>query len=188
MVHQPINGPEPRPDVTPETIRRRLTLAFAAAFIILMGVAAIEGFWPSAGPGSAMATAFLVGCMVVVPVAMALLTRPVLRDIRHLASENARLRDLYGRARLDALLDGLTGLGNHRAFQEELARQLEHAGRTSSLLALASATCRWALSRTTTSRAWRLTVWNRRSTTSHRALTPTPVPSTCSRWANPRAN
>ena len=36
----------------------------------------------------------------------------------------------------DSLLDGLTGLGNHRGFQEELARQLEHAGRTGSALAL----------------------------------------------------
>ena len=34
------------------------------------------------------------------------------------------------------LLDGLTVLGNHRAFQEELARQLEHAGRTGSSIAL----------------------------------------------------
>ena len=32
---------------------------------------------------------------------------------------------LYERARADALHDALTGLGNHRAFQEELDRQLE---------------------------------------------------------------
>ena len=47
-----------------------------------------------------------------------------------------RLRELYGRARLDALIDGLTGLGNHRAFQEELARQLEFAVRSGTLLSL----------------------------------------------------
>ena len=29
-------------------------------------------------------------------------------------------KEAYDRARLDALLDRLTGLGNHRAFQEEL--------------------------------------------------------------------
>jgi len=32
------------------------------------------------------------------------------------------LRDAYDRARVDALVDGMTGLGNHRAFQEHLDR------------------------------------------------------------------
>jgi len=99
-------------------------------------VAAVEGFWPGAGPGSEVATRFLFACMVAVPVAMAALSRPLLRDVGQLHHENARLRELYGRARLDALLDGLTGLGNHRAFQEELARQLEQAGRTGSPMSL----------------------------------------------------
>ncbi len=36
----------------------------------------------------------------------------------------ATVLDAYGRARLDARMDPLTGLGNHRAFQEELARQV----------------------------------------------------------------
>ncbi len=35
-----------------------------------------------------------------------------------------RLEDAYDRARLEVLSDGLTGLGNHRAFQEELDRQV----------------------------------------------------------------
>ncbi len=34
------------------------------------------------------------------------------------------LEDAYDRARLDVLNDGLTGLGTHRAFQEELDRQV----------------------------------------------------------------
>jgi diguanylate cyclase (GGDEF)-like protein len=123
-------------DAPPETIRRRIIRVLATEFILLMSVAAIEGFWPGAGPGSGAATAFLLTCMVVVPIAMAILSRPLLRDVRRLATENARLRELYGRARLDALIDGLTGLGNHRAFQEELARQLEHAGRSGHLALL----------------------------------------------------
>jgi diguanylate cyclase (GGDEF)-like protein len=123
-------------DPSPETIRRRMTLAFAAVFIVLMGVATIEGFWPGAGPGSGTATAFLIACMVIAPVAMAFLSRPLLRDVGVLSRENARLRELYGRARQDSLQDGLTGLGNHRGFQEELARQLDHAGRTGSALSL----------------------------------------------------
>lgn len=39
------------------------------------------------------------------------------------------LTDRYDRARLDAIRDGLTGLGNHRAFQEELDRAVEMARR-----------------------------------------------------------
>jgi diguanylate cyclase (GGDEF)-like protein len=130
MARPPTNDMNIHADAPPETIRRRITQVLATEFVLLMSVAAIEGFWPGAGPGSGAATGFLFACMLVVPVAMAVLSRPLLRDVRRLDSENRRLRELYGRARLDALLDGLTGLGNHRAFQEELARQLEHAGRS----------------------------------------------------------
>ena len=44
--------------------------------------------------------------------------------------------ELYDRVRLDALIDGLTGLGNHRAFQDELARQISQAARQNTPLAL----------------------------------------------------
>lgn len=126
----------PHAEAPPETLRRRITLTLAIEFVLLMGVVAIEGFWPTGGAGSTAAIAFLVLSMVVGPLAMAALARPLLRDVGRLDVENRRLRELYGRARLDALLDGLTGLGNHRAFQEELARQLEHASRSASPLAL----------------------------------------------------
>jgi diguanylate cyclase (GGDEF)-like protein len=136
MTQAQMNDANAHPDPPPETIRRRITLVLGTEFVLLMSVAAIMGFWPGAGPGAGNAILFLVLCTVAVPIAMAALSRPLLRDVRVLANENARLRELYGRARQDSLLDGLTGLGNHRSFQEELARQLEHAGRTGSLLAL----------------------------------------------------
>jgi diguanylate cyclase (GGDEF)-like protein len=123
-------------DPAPEAIQRRFLIVLGAEFALLMGVAAIQGFWPGAGAGSTGAIAFLVLCMLFVPATMAALSRPLLRDVRGLAAENARLRELYGRARHDALIDGLTGLGNHRAFQEELARQLEFAVRSGTLLSL----------------------------------------------------
>ena len=104
-------------------------------FAVLMGVAAVEGFWPG-GAGAGMALAFLALCAIGVPVLMAHLTEPIIRDIQRLEDDRARLLDLYGRARQDSLLDGLTGLGNHRAFQEELRRQLEHATRHKSPLSL----------------------------------------------------
>ena len=105
-------------------------------FALLMGVAAIEGFWPGAGPGVGAALGFLAGCAIVVPIAMAALARGMLRDVERLEEERARLFELYGQARLDAMIDGLTGLGNHRAFQDELARQLSEATRNETSLAL----------------------------------------------------
>ena len=116
-------------------IRRRVIRVLAVVFVMLMAVAAIQGFWP-AGLSRGMAALVLAGCAVVIPLVMARMTGPILRDAQRLEEERARLIDLYGRARQDSLLDALTGLGNHRAFQEELSRQLEHAARHSSNLAL----------------------------------------------------
>jgi diguanylate cyclase (GGDEF)-like protein len=45
-------------------------------------------------------------------------------------------REAYDRARLDARMDPLTGLANHRAFQEELGRQVADATRSGRSLAL----------------------------------------------------
>jgi diguanylate cyclase (GGDEF)-like protein len=44
----------------------------------------------------------------------------ILEAVDQLDQERHGLRQAYDRARLDSLRDGLTGLGNHRAFQEEL--------------------------------------------------------------------
>jgi diguanylate cyclase (GGDEF)-like protein len=49
--------------------------------------------------------------------------------ISPLARSRAELQDRYQEALADALRDPLTGLGNHRAFQEELDRQVEAAQR-----------------------------------------------------------
>ena len=54
-----------------------------------------------------------------------------------LASSRADLNDRYQAALADALQDPLTGLGNHRAFQEELDRQVEAAQRYGVPLSLA---------------------------------------------------
>jgi diguanylate cyclase (GGDEF)-like protein len=44
--------------------------------------------------------------------------------VAQLDEERHGLREAFDRARLDSLRDGLTGLGNHRAFQEELDEQI----------------------------------------------------------------
>ena len=53
-----------------------------------------------------------------------------------LIASRAELEGRYEAAVAEALLDPLTGLGNHRAFQEELDRQVEHAQRYSVPVAL----------------------------------------------------
>jgi diguanylate cyclase (GGDEF)-like protein len=56
--------------------------------------------------------------------AVIVLVRYFLIPFEEMAGSRAELQELYQEAREDALADGLTGLGNHRAFQEELARQV----------------------------------------------------------------
>jgi diguanylate cyclase (GGDEF)-like protein len=53
------------------------------------------------------------------------MSHQVLRPAEELERSRTDLRRMYEVARADSLRDGLTGLGNHRAFQEELDRELE---------------------------------------------------------------
>jgi diguanylate cyclase (GGDEF)-like protein len=120
-----------------DTIRVRLAIGLLVPFVILMGIAALEGFWPAdALERRWPALLVLVFAAVCLPAFMAAQGRAVLRHATAIAAERDELIELYNRARLDALLDGLTGLGNHRAFQDELARQLESVNRDATPLAL----------------------------------------------------
>ncbi len=71
------------------------------------------------------------------PLLLAALARRVARPIEELAVSHDRLLRLYDQARVDALIDPISGLGNHRAFQEEMTRQIEDARRQGHTLALA---------------------------------------------------
>lgn len=136
MLDNPADRQSPPQDTRSAAIRGRMIRILAIEFVVLMGVAAVEGFWPGGGPGGDNAILFLVACSIIVPLAMAGLSRPILRDVEQLEEERSRLLELYGKARLDALIDALTGLGNHRAFLDELARQTTQAGRQNTALAL----------------------------------------------------
>jgi diguanylate cyclase (GGDEF)-like protein/putative nucleotidyltransferase with HDIG domain len=76
--------------------------------------------------GSAFAFAFGIGLLV-------WLSRGMLRLRRRLA--DARRAEVERLSQI-AMTDPLTGLRNHRAFQEDLARELQRAGRTGEPLAL----------------------------------------------------
>jgi diguanylate cyclase (GGDEF)-like protein len=132
----PADGGETHPDGRVESIRRRLILALLGPFCILMSVATIEGF-ASIGPSRpAMAIIVLIAAAVTLPALMAWLARSIIRDTVAIDDERRKMSELYGRARQDSLVDGLTGLGNHRAFQDELTRQLEMATRQGTPLSL----------------------------------------------------
>jgi diguanylate cyclase (GGDEF)-like protein len=119
-------------------VRVHLVVFTAVSMTIVMGMAVL---WVSASvkdggmhPDTLVQLAALAAAM---SAALAWLARRTLRPVEQMADSNDRLMELYNRARLDALLDPLTGLGNHRAFQEELARQIETARRYNHSLALA---------------------------------------------------
>jgi len=65
------------------------------------------------------------------------LARRILEPAERLDRARVVLEDAYVRARAESLRDALTGLGNHRAFQEELERQWLGSTRHNSRLALA---------------------------------------------------
>jgi diguanylate cyclase (GGDEF)-like protein len=82
--------------------------------------------WPAPVAGSPMAlgVAILAFAIAVLVVAV-VVARYFLRPFDSLAESQKQLEVLYREAREDSLHDGLTGLGNHRSFQEELDRQLD---------------------------------------------------------------
>ena len=64
------------------------------------------------------------------------LAHRVLEPAEQLEAALRSLEGAYDQARSEALMDGLTGLGNHRAFQEEIERQWSSAARYNRPLAL----------------------------------------------------
>jgi diguanylate cyclase (GGDEF)-like protein len=118
--------------------RTRLVASLTVMFAIAMAVAATADLPVEGQP--ALNTAVLVRLAVlglVLPFAMAAVARLTLRPVEDLASAGSELQGLYSQARLDSLVDPLTRLGNHRAFQEELTRQIANSDRHDYPLALA---------------------------------------------------
>ena len=116
--------------------RHRVTIAFvtvlAGASLVLIpsAIAGNGGRLLGAWPALAIAAGAL-------PVALALLANRIFSAIEEVDRSRRQMIGLYDLARLDALLDPLTALGNHRAFQEELARQVEESRRYGRPLSLA---------------------------------------------------
>jgi diguanylate cyclase (GGDEF)-like protein len=131
------NAMEPggREPVSPEhalkLVRLRLALTLAATAILPMAVGLPLAGALTRGP-SGTGTIHLA---VVAAAALSLLAliawmaRQVLAPAAELAASRARLRQAYDDVREVALVDALTGLGNHRAFQEAFDSAVEEARR-----------------------------------------------------------
>jgi diguanylate cyclase (GGDEF)-like protein len=109
-------------------VRRSVVALTAGAYLATMTASTfILATTSRLSPVAAIGLTALVGIIALL-VAVALLERMLGRTDR-LGRISVELSGLYDRARLDALRDSLTGLGNHRAFQEELDRAVEMARR-----------------------------------------------------------
>jgi diguanylate cyclase (GGDEF)-like protein len=123
--------PTDAPDAA-SAIRADLIRAFGAISALAVTGLVVVGLAGAGGVLFALAFATAVGTLVAVAT-----VRRTVRTVAALEDDVREARTAYDRARLDARLDPLTGLGNHRAFQEELARQVARAGRDEHPLSLA---------------------------------------------------
>jgi diguanylate cyclase (GGDEF)-like protein len=109
-------------------LRTGIVSLATAAFVLSMALIttlAVVGSALSPVP-TAVAVAIAGGIAATIAIR---LTELVLQRADRLGTLSLDLTNLYDRARLDAIRDGLTGLGNHRAFQEELDRAVHLARR-----------------------------------------------------------
>ena len=146
---RPHGGPpirdEPAPDdllgesTNLRVVRLRLFLALVTMFAIPIVITAPMVYGLAWGFGTSLVVPTLgLGLLAVVLGTLTVwLSRRVLEPAERLEGARRILEDAYDRARAEALRDTLTGLGNHRAFQEELERHWAVAIRSGQPLALA---------------------------------------------------
>ncbi len=119
-------------------VRLRLFLALITMFCIPLAITTPVVFGQARGEGASLITPMLM--IVALAAALGVLTvwlaHRVLEPAEQLDLALRSLEGAYDQARSEALLDGLTRLGNHRAFQEEMERQWSAATRYSRPLAL----------------------------------------------------
>ena len=119
-------------------IRLRLFLALLTMFVIPIAITTPVVLARTRGEGISALPPILVviGLAAALGVLTVWMAHRILEPAERLEASLRSLEGAYGRARSEALLDGLTGLGNHRAFQEEMERQWSGARRYSRPLAL----------------------------------------------------
>ena len=108
-------------------------------FAIPIAIAApmVYGLAWGFGTSLVVPTVVLLGITALLGTLTLWLARRVLEPAERLERTRLILEDAYDRARAEALRDTLTGVGNHRAYQEEIERQWASAIRQTQPLALA---------------------------------------------------
>ena len=111
-------------------VRLRLRLALLATFMLPF-VISTPIFSRLTSPATELfgPTIALIGVALSLGLMVAWLAKKVLEPAARLEEARTFLREAYDEAKEDSLIDPLTKLGNHRAFQEELDRQLATASR-----------------------------------------------------------
>ncbi len=119
-------------------VRLRLLLALFTMFAIPVAIAAPVAYSIARGSGTSLVlpTLTIVALAAVLGLLAVWLAHRVLEPAERLEAALRTLEGAYDQARSEALCDGLTGLGNHRAFQEEIERQWATATRYSRPLSL----------------------------------------------------
>ena len=123
-------------------IARASNTGFVLAFLVVVGSLALQAANLALPYGALPATpvpialGIAIGGTLLFAVVLFVLRRRIGRSLAKVDRDFGELREAYDRARLDSLLDGLTGLGNHRAFQEELDARIAQARDDGQALAL----------------------------------------------------
>jgi diguanylate cyclase (GGDEF)-like protein len=120
-------------------VRLRLFLALITMFTIPVALATPVIYSLTLGDGASilLPTAGIAAISLALGALTVWLAKRILEPAERLDRARVVLEDAYTRARAESLRDALTGLGNHRAFQEELERQWLGSTRHNSRLALA---------------------------------------------------
>lgn len=129
---------DPDGDGRVQRARSRILWSLGGILVLTTALVALGEILGGVPAGSELAALLpLAVAAIVLPPVLARLASFMLEPAQQLAQMGDQLHGLYNLARIDALRDPLTGLGNHRAFQEELARQIDAARRHSYPLTLA---------------------------------------------------
>jgi diguanylate cyclase (GGDEF)-like protein len=124
------------------SVARDTNAGFVLAFAVLAVSLTLQAVTVALPSGSLLPTpaplaiAAAIAVAIILGIVLAVLARRVRRGLARADEAFNDLREAYDRARLDSLLDALTGLGNHRAFQEELDARIAQARDDGSNLAL----------------------------------------------------
>ena len=143
MYHDPtevrlITPDAPHTDDVFELVRLRLYLTLGAVAVLPMAVGSplirvMTGGANGLQPVQVLALAALGVLMLVL---VRWMTHEILKPAAELEVSRAELRRAYEEVREYALVDGLTGLGNHRAFQDDFRSLIDQAHRYSHDLSL----------------------------------------------------